>query len=46
MFVEMTMRERKVVCRHSKTKKNTRTKMTDKATKETYEKHFASCSGL
>ena len=46
VHVEITMRERKLEHGHCETRKNTWGKMTNMSTKDTYEEHFASCSGL
>ena len=46
MHVEVKMCERKLTRRRNETRKNTWGKMIDKATKESYEKYFASCNSL
>ena len=46
VHVEVAMHERKWAHRHSERRKNTQGKTINKSSKETYEKHFASYSGL
>ena len=46
VHVEVAMLKHKLARRHSETQKHTRGKMINITTKETYEKHFASYSGL
>ena len=46
VHVEVAMCERKLACRHNEMQKKAQDKTINKSTAETYEKHFASCSGL